>query len=563
MLIPAQRMTLAFFTASTVALVGAGCGDNPTRQADKQLRKDLQTAYAQSPAPIAPIEQAAGLTDASPAARVNGKAALGHAEMERAGLARVQLDEKHRRAARLLYEISDLSARIGAGTTYSTGYLKRNPEKAVADIQGIISQAQGKGSAESWLEVDGKPVSLPPTLSAINQNLSRLSGEITKAEDEIARLTEERNTATASADQAFADADNQKGKESVTTFNKGSDARRQASELQIKIDGLELALLPLRQDMKIAETQKASMEQAIASLNARVSDVSKDWEAIQAQAALQNETSGKLASGDQSITSKATELGEVSKAADALAESIATDLRNAATHFADAQKAADELGRALDEQRNLLTEKTGPSGKAIASTKSIFDPGALKLQEAFANVELAGLLADRAGMLATKKQVTEAVSEALSAASFPVPPELDDANLGETLRTAGEAADTQHDVADKLIKDVAGMPLTADARKDSAQIADMLLLHGWSHLMRTVGGADAASAARDKFDEAKDIRDQNITKIALVLPSDLAPELPATRPAVSSPVSSTRPTSAPVKTAQPANLPGDGGELMK
>ncbi len=543
---PRKQLAGVLFASLAVSglILNTGC-DSKSGEADKAIKAGIDAsaaAVANGGDGLAELEKAAGIQEASPATRAHAKALLAQAELDAANrilrqkfdqTGAVNVDANEVKIAGLVGEITHTSQQIAAGNVLVAGYQKRDPKAERDAVQAKIEEAKGGAGKDAWFKQDKEPSTIP-TLEAAKAKVAQLQGEISKNESQLKDLTDQRNAALQQADKLTQDSEGLRGTDAVKMYKDGAAARKNAGELAVQIDNTNAILDPLRADLKVAEGQQKAIETALAGFEAQIKQIDDSWAEVQKQADAQNTTAKALLSGGEgSVTTKGTEMMALVDATKKLRAEAVDKLNNAATHFEEAAKAAEEIKQLVSAANSGRDQSVA---KALKTLQEILNPASYKLQAANAHLQLANLHASAASSLAARGKMVASLKSALSPGGMSVPSGLDDSSIDSELKSERGLAETSFKTAEDMYLAAQDATSANDDIRVASYIGRMTVLYGWSQLDAGAGNTEAAAthlkSARDARDQAK-----NLAASFPVLPEDLelqqakAPTAPTTEPA--------------------------------
>jgi len=205
---PLIRLHKSFPAVVTVCLLSlpllqAGC-EGDVDAADKQVRQQLsegaqKTDAAVTSAPTVPAayKQAAGVTKASPAVRVEALLRLAEAERDRALALMSEADQLDTDFYRLVGAVNRQTGRVKSNNTLIAGLTQLNPTQAQQAIQQQQSAAQGN-EKPVWIEHETGPISAG---KALEQQAGQLQEQIGQLEKQSKDLATQRAKMVADAEQ--------------------------------------------------------------------------------------------------------------------------------------------------------------------------------------------------------------------------------------------------------------------------------------------------------------------------------------------------------------------------
>jgi hypothetical protein len=365
-----------------------------------------------------------------------------------------------------------------------------------------------------------------------------------------------------------------KGQASVDAFTKSSNATKQAADLQTQMDVINAAIVPLQQDLAVAQSQKQTLQKVVAELTDESQTLDEGWQGVQNKIQAQidlmkqiasapgNTSTGAAASTSQpdlpisaaggSIEMKAAALAQAVAAADKARDDATKNLEDAIKNFRDAQTSASSAVSKLQ-----LAELDQPNLKAVYDQAiAVIDPQAYRFRQADAQRTLAAMQISQAGGLDARLQLRDMLVPIMQSAQLAVPKEVDDANLAGQLKEVTAQASKNLDESDQqLVNVIDGPPgmgpssqISSDLKK-SALVARIFVIFD-EQLLAKIEGNTAAAQQKEAAARAAVNAAVQAEVTFPSLPGDLAalvpaPAAPATAPAAAP---AAAPTTAPAST---------------
>lgn len=279
--------SLAFAAAcALVAGLQLGC-DNAADRADKAVQEQIDEGRggtvprdaAGLPAVPTALTSAVANTDASPATKAETLAWLGQSEVQRAAALLARADREDVAARGLIAEINRLNARLQSNNAVVAGLARLEPTRERAALREQRGAVQGENDPV-WIKHETGPV---PALKGVDERLARLQEQIGQLEQQSGQVSAQRSKFLAEAERLERESEGAGGKQSVQLFNQSSEQRKKAADLGVQADAIEGRLLPLRQDLQLAQSEKQLLQRAVQSFDGRLAGTEKNWQAVQRQ----------------------------------------------------------------------------------------------------------------------------------------------------------------------------------------------------------------------------------------------------------------------------------------
>jgi hypothetical protein len=276
-----------------------GC-ERPVERADKEVQKNIEAARAArgEGAITAGLQKAAANTAASSATSVQAKTLLAQAEVEQARIVLSDVDRTDLAIARLAAEITDIGEQVRTNNALIAGYLELSP-KATGALGKLVeaerTKVQGKGDTDTWKIAD---VSELPAVSKVNAKIKALDPQIKELEDKKAGLAKQRTEADAKAADLMKQSKRKTGRPSVDLFVQSTNETKRSADLANQIVAIDHQLLSLRQDLALAQSQLAHLQDASKGFATRLSENKKSEQELQGLIQQHRQASQQLVYGE-------------------------------------------------------------------------------------------------------------------------------------------------------------------------------------------------------------------------------------------------------------------------
>jgi len=184
--------------------------------------------------------------------------------------------QKQSAIARLLGDMSTLASELELNNVRLAGYRALEPTEGRKAVAQIVTAAQ-KGDNGVWVAGTAPIASLDATKQH-EQDLQKQIDDLTHQRDD---LNAKRMQALADAANFGQQADASSGKESVGFYTQASNQRKEAADDETKIQALEGQLLPLQQDLAVAQLQDKATADIITGFSDQTQQMDNGWKAVQ------------------------------------------------------------------------------------------------------------------------------------------------------------------------------------------------------------------------------------------------------------------------------------------
>lgn len=487
----AFRVAVGAVAATLFAgLTGCDKSDTPDGRAAKAI---LQGDY----------QAAAKEKGASPANRALAAKAAAETQYAESIDAYETLAQQQLAISQKLWQIGKLTTTAQGVAGSTKGLAKYKPDGVLAEIDKAATAVKGEGQ-QAWTVADDVTL---PTATAAGAKANELKDKIAEIERAVGDLKQKHEQAVASARELQEKANNTQGEEGVNLFKQAVEGRKQASDLAIQLEQESAKLVPLQQELAVADAQAKQYAQTLDVFAQQRDAVERGWRGVSEQITLRNGYAGQVyAKADDakfgSVALKAQELGQLTDDYAKKSQDYQQQLDQASALVRESVSESEKYLR--DIPRDQLTGKTVTVGKL---TQTTLDPTAGRLLQGQIQYASGAQLGGQAGLAAYQARVAEEVAQTGAALRQPVPESMNDAarsklktDQGELLTKAGETLKSATEVFDTAMQ----APAAAPEVKRSATIGKMIAMSGSARVMQTAG--DAATA-KQTLDEAKALRD--------------------------------------------------------
>lgn len=503
-------MNFSLKKLSTVMMLGcvsalgfgtAGCEgvESESDRADRQISQAVNAAVEQmrvgdpaaAAATVRPIQQQQA--EASAIGKIHAHAMLAEADLAQAIQILQELDADQVSATTLSWQIDQLMDRMRAAGLSAESYKAFNPQETQQQVVQAIRNVQGGPDNPIWFEGDADV----PSLSQLEQTISRLQGEISRRRQQIEQLTAERKEINNQAEALFAKANDLQGQEAVDVFRQGTELRHQASTLGIRIEQLNHELVPLNSELSIAESQRKILQQAIAAHEKQNKDLEQNWQQIGEQIEQQQSLARQIAGNGQgqgdveTVSQKVDQLASLINNAWEKRQRAHSLLESAIAHAETATSTALQLERTMTERARTQVA----TRQAFDTIRAVHDPDVYRLVQLNARHHLASSWANHANLLGLQQRAAERFQEVAEIVpQLPIPQVLAPGNLDQQLAAARQAMTDAFQQAVQLAEDIVEAPGASADQRNSASINKALTLYTWSIALRNAGDTQGAEA---------------------------------------------------------------------
>ncbi len=541
-----RQKSLMAATGAVIAMLGlVGC---------EKLQSSSVEADRAAVAAIAKgqLDAAAAEKGASPAIRTTVRANQSTQRYAEGVVAYSNVLDARLNATRLGWQATRLASMASQNLDSAHDLSQYDPAPSLLKADEVIGSIRG-ASDKMTHTVAGVDM---PTLTAVEANIEKLNADIGTVEKQVAELKVEQQQLSQKSQDAQARARDLKGQPAVDAYKQAADATKQASDTAVKIELAQAKLVPLQQDLAVAQEQKTVLTASVAQVDSLKAKLNEGWDAI----GTEKGTRTKIA---ETLIGKSPERNRVNlvttvKDIEAVGRDGEKEIGKSEIAFKGAVDSAHEASAAsaLAAKRagDLLAGSRGTSQEVVfKAMQGTFSPNSLKANEAVADYSLARVYADQASLLKTREGALNELASTAGRVNYSVPTDLPAAKQIATdqKEAAGKAAaslkraDENLSALDQLLQSGAG------DIKQTVAVGRMMTLLSASEVARDMGNNEKAKGdaakAKSYFDEADGyVAEAKTIRLALA-PEAKLPELPAPLNIGQAPA----PAPAPVTPVQP------------
>jgi hypothetical protein len=493
MLHPAKSfITLSLALCATSCLL-CGC-ENSERQNDQAVAKKveaveklrLEATTAQALDAIqSQYDTLAATQGLSPEMKAIIRGRQAQLRMELTMMRLSDLRGKELAIMRLINDLQQLGVQV-AGTQMRIDAL--NKFDPAAQIQTLTAQqAQIRGSADqpTWKVAGGTGVDIP-TLASLDSQISQINADIEKNKADSANLSKTSHDDMDQADQLSRQSEAESGDRQLQDTTKSTDMRRDAEIADAHRDTLAANMVHLQQSLSVAQAQKAALDQAASAFDTQITALNNGWTQIQQQIEAQRAQEHGLIGGEENatstepavavnITAKLKALASRLQEAEALRETVNTQLSSVIQQFGDASTQAAKLRQDLIARSQLVPND---------ADAQIWDELKLTLHPAYFNLQMADAMETRASVAAAKTSIDIMLNQMLAGAQ-------NSPGLVELLKSARSGVDMSKALAQ--IPTVSAEQLDQDKAAVNTDFQDALTAYD-----KTFGGTDSRDEAQSR-----------------------------------------------------------------
>jgi hypothetical protein len=504
--------------ASSAVLLMGGC-DTESGKKDKEVSQALDSATIKMTGSATDRQTAnATLTSAvrettdSPPQQLRAKTLLADSELQMAQDLVAQILANDAQIDRLTREIGLLSNQIQSNNMLVAALVKHEPSKVQDAVTQNKATVTGSDSKPDWYKSDTSTIS---SMSADDAQVKDLTGKISDLQNTIKTESDQRNQLLDQADKLTQQSQHEVKQKSVDLFVQGSNARKQAADLTVKLDTDTAALARYQADLAAWQGQHDSAATAIKTFDDKSTAFAADWKTVQDMQATLNEASKEIMGdepvpsnvpvpdkngdlnlkGDQTIGTRAAAIGDKEKG---LARKN-HDLRSQAeAHFNNAIGKYGEAATIARTIRQTLTDLENkadpgkPDREPWNQEKAALDPATYQLLQAEADLQKAEFFARSAAEAKVRLDLMDRVKPVLTEAKLTIIPTLDDddsAIADQLKKSQASARESFKDAADLLTSISSQVP----ELQKGAELQLIFAQYGWAILETAAGDAQAAS----------------------------------------------------------------------
>ncbi|MGD0542293.1 MAG: hypothetical protein ABSB33_12325 [Tepidisphaeraceae bacterium] len=405
-----------------LALVGFsllnGC-ETSEQQADHAAQKAVETAdqdraKAQNLDDLVKVQKSyddlttpPNLQNLSRQMRVLVRSRQAQLRLERITMMVADLRQEELATTRTIEDIEQLAMQIAAAQASADALKAYDPASQGEKLETQEADIRGSADKLTWLmpnptaDNPSAKVTLP-TIAALSDKIAALTGEIQRnqADTEAAR-----KLSAAKGDEAEAflrRAEGESGEQQVNDSTHAAEDRRDAALADSKADMMKVQLARMQSSLDQAQDEKASLEQAIKTLDAQLQAARTRWtsiaDQIQGQQKVQQALIGAAAeeTGPVTMWTLSQQLATHLQKAAAVREKIDNDLNAVIPQLTDA---ISQCGQLRTQWMTDLREKQDDPDAVI------WRQAEETLHPAYFNLQLASALQTRASVAASKTRI--------------------------------------------------------------------------------------------------------------------------------------------------------------
>ncbi|MEM8872681.1 MAG: hypothetical protein AAGD32_00340 [Planctomycetota bacterium] len=336
---------LALAAAAVTLFMGAGC-DDPDSPENK-IKAGLANASGSLAAENYDALRAdlTGLTSTggSPTELANTYDLLAQVELASARAIRNDANAKLVDVEKRLQDLAGVSSNLADVNRRIAALRSADPGPALQAIDDTVAGLRGAGNAETFTigDVDIE------TVGTLEQEVSRLQGEVANLEAQRQQLETTRLAALKRASELFSQADSESGDAGMDTFRNAIVAQKEASNTATQQSQLDVELLAVRGDLEVAQAKLESLAKGVENIEGLKAATETHWETLQNQIAVQQQRAeAKKAEADALISGGDGEsLGEALAQAQSQVEAAKTAFAAAVQRFSEGASQANSAGR--------------------------------------------------------------------------------------------------------------------------------------------------------------------------------------------------------------------------
>jgi hypothetical protein len=521
---PNQRASSRLFRAlaagiASSCLILSGC-DSPTNKTDQTVSQQLDEASLQMDGVASDrmsahqaIESASKDTGTSLPVQIRAKAMLADSELRIAQSISLQIQKNDVAIDRLAREIGLLGGNIEADNIRAAALAKYEPSALQAAVAQKQADVKGSDDKPDWYKSADAAL---PSLSADDKQAADIQTQISQLQDTIKSETDQRNQLIEQADKLTEQSYHEQKEKSVDLYIQGSNARKQAADLTVKLNQDNVTLTRAQADLAVRNGQHESLTATIKAFDDKSAFFAKDWTDVQAMIAQLNDQSKKYLGDDPvDVPKKDAKTGEIAadnktdntiawkSAAIAVLAAENHNLRaEAEPHFNSAKsfyQTAGELAQKLlvdikDKEAKKADPESNPDALAWDVEKDALDPSSYRFLEADVDMQKASFLTQAAAEDKVRLDLLERMKPLLTAAQLTVPPKLDDADgsIALQMKNSLTSADESYKNATELLSSISE-GIGAPEQKSAAQVQLIFAQYGWASLLAAQGDAQKSA----------------------------------------------------------------------
>lgn len=349
------------------AVAVVGCDNSETAYLDQQANALAVRAAGGSGTEVGNALTTA--TEGNLPVNIQANQLLAQARLSDARELSAALRLKQSEAEAIVTRIGALASTANVAQTYSNSYRQMEPTASTALMKDLSAKVRGDGNVQYFSDLPNGTI---PTLSAVQQERSRLEGEITKAQSDLQSATTQRDQLLTQAGQLARQADQQRGQERLDSVTKAADLRQQAAVVSRTISELEAKLAQFNAELAIQQRLEADLQTALKSFEAQQASLSSGWNQTKERVDQQSQLATAILKaestqdGQESVASLAGVLNKrISELNDQREQALAA-YNEASSKFSAAETAANTYSSTISDSGKPSAEAA--ARKSLANT---------------------------------------------------------------------------------------------------------------------------------------------------------------------------------------------------
>jgi hypothetical protein len=505
---------------ASCSLFLAGC-DSASSKSDKTVTEQLDDANLKMDGSVTDrsfahteIDSASKDTTASLPVQIRAKSMLADSELRIAQDITLKIQNNDVLIDRLAREIGLLGNDIEANNIRAGALAKLEPTELQAAVAQKQADVKGSEDKPDWYKTADAAL---PSLEANDKQSAALQTQISQLQDTIKSETAQRNQLIDQADKLTQQSYHEQKDKSVQLFTQGSNARKQAADITVKLDQDNVDLARAQADLALRTGHHESLSSAMKVFDDDSAYYSKDWAGTQAVIARLNADSrehflgsdpvdlpkkdartGDLtqnARTDNTISWKAAAIAVLAEENHNLRAEAEPHFNSAKSFYANAAELAQKFQTEIKEKQAKRTDSdTNPDAQAWDVVKYALDPTSYRVHEANAELQKAAFLARSAEEAKVRLAALAEIKPVVTTAQLTVPTKLDDSDgsIASQLKNALSSADEEFKEASDLLSNAAEGTGTPE-QKNAAQVQLIFAQYSWAQLEMAMGDPQKAA----------------------------------------------------------------------
>lgn len=577
-----RRWLTAPAAAAAIGLLLAGGCDSPQGKADKAVDEKVSAAVPmmtgatadEMAASKALGEAAADANLGSKWQQVSVKSLQGDSELRMAQDVAARIAFYDDQVGRLTVALDGMAEVVGATNGAVAGMQKSKPDVALAALGKQSADLTGSEAKPDWVRTSAGSIE---SLAADDKVAAEGAAEVDRLQASIKSETDDRDKQLAAGDQLDDQSARERGDKSVDLYTQAAAARKQAADLNVKIDADTIALGRAQADLDAVRQQQEAKRAALAQFATAKSAVDANWRAVQGRMKASKSDATKLLGdaattppgdvpkpltltstvadvpklppgtgptvpisppfGGTTIRSKAAMLAALEKQVRELRVDAEKHYNGALGFYREAADAADKLQAELNTRMAVI----GPEKMDFAALTGMAEtlhPSRYHYLFAAAELNKAEYFARSAAAVTDQLDTAGRLKAALDADGLEVPAGLDESAVTDLTGRQANAMKAARDGFRDAAKDLG--PLSEGGGgapkevRDAATAAALFDHYSWAQLETMPGGS--AADAKAQLDQARSLAGQ-VPELTFTppLPPGLTPAATPAQTPVSTP----------------------------